>query len=51
MVTSETLNASKNTSRYMGAIKFAESQSSMHALRKNEYLIVLYLLMNGLCFV
>ncbi|KAK9998276.1 hypothetical protein SO802_017879 [Lithocarpus litseifolius] len=36
MVTSETLNASKNASRYMGAIKFVGSQSSRHAPRKNE---------------
>ena len=36
IVTSETLNASKNASRYMGAIKFAGSQSSTHAPRRNE---------------
>ena len=36
MVTSETLNAFKNASRYMGAIKFAGSQSARHAPRKNE---------------
>ena len=36
MVTSETLNASKNASRYMGTIKFAGSQSSTHAPRRNE---------------
>nr|POF26682.1 hypothetical protein CFP56_36995 [Quercus suber] len=35
-VTSETLNASKNVSRYIGAIKFAGSQSSTNASRKNE---------------
>ena len=51
MVISKTLNASKNASRYMGAIKFAGSQSSTHAPRKNEQLVVLYLLMNSLCFV
>ena len=34
MVTSETPNASKNASRYMGAIKFARSQSSMHSPKK-----------------
>ena len=34
MVTSETPNASKNASRYMGAIKFARSQSSMHGPKK-----------------
>ena len=40
MVTSETLNASKNAFRYMGAIKFAGSQSSTHAPRRNELLFL-----------
>ena len=34
MVTSETLNASKNAFGFMGAIKFAGSQSSMHGSKK-----------------
>ena len=31
-VTSETLNASRNASRYREALRFADSQSSMHGL-------------------